>query len=141
MEYAEIEKLVKLVEKSSLTGFTYRNADEELILKKNTESVVVAPALMPTASNDKMQDVGETITDSENNANYIKVKSPYVGSISGELPKEGDKVIKGKVLCEIEAMKMINEIKSPANGTIMRVNVKDGECVEFDQVLFEIQEA
>ena len=51
----------------------------------------------------------------------------------------GDVVKKGQVLCIIEAMKIMNEIESEFDGTIMKVNVNNGEPVEYNQPLFVIK--
>tara|TARA_B100002052_G_scaffold190715_1_gene173846 strand:+ start:135 stop:608 length:474 start_codon:yes stop_codon:yes gene_type:complete len=52
---------------------------------------------------------------------------------------EGDLVKKGQVLCIIEAMKIMNEIESEFDGTIMKVNVNNGDPVEYNQPLFVIK--
>ena len=52
---------------------------------------------------------------------------------------QGDVVKKGQVLCIIEAMKIMNEIESEFDGTIMKVNVKNGDPVEYNQPLFVIK--
>ena len=52
---------------------------------------------------------------------------------------KGDVVKKGQVLCIIEAMKIMNEIESEFDGTIMKVNVKNGDPVEYNQPLFVIK--
>ena len=52
---------------------------------------------------------------------------------------KGDVVKKGQVLCIIEAMKIMNEIESEFDGTIMRVNVNNGDPVEYNQPLFVIK--
>ena len=51
----------------------------------------------------------------------------------------GDVVKKGQVLCIIEAMKIMNEIESEFDGTIMKVNVNNGDPVEYNQPLFIIK--
>ena len=51
----------------------------------------------------------------------------------------GDVVKKGQVLCIIEAMKIMNEIESEFDGTIMKVNVNNGDPVEYNQPLFVIK--
>ena len=50
----------------------------------------------------------------------------------------GDHVEKGQVVCIVEAMKMMNEIKSDFSGTIKSINVEDGTPVEFDQNLITV---
>ncbi|WP_029233353.1 acetyl-CoA carboxylase biotin carboxyl carrier protein [Butyrivibrio sp. VCB2006] len=76
--------------------------------------------------------------------NSVKVKAPLLG-VFGELSDEkkrrvGDHVKQGDVLCSIEAMKMMNDVISPVDGIILGINAKEGDLVEYDQVLFEIKE-
>ena len=52
---------------------------------------------------------------------------------------KGDVVKKGQVLCIIEAMKIMNEIESEFDGTIMKVKVNNGDPVEYNQSLFVIK--
>ena len=54
---------------------------------------------------------------------------------------QGDVVKKGQVLCIIEAMKIMNEIESEFDGTIMKVNVSNGDPVEYNQPLFVIKQS
>ncbi|MGC9197424.1 MAG: acetyl-CoA carboxylase biotin carboxyl carrier protein [Acidobacteriaceae bacterium] len=74
------------------------------------------------------------------------VRSPIVGTFydtpSPEAPpyvQVGDTVAVGKVLCIVEAMKLMNEIESDAAGTIAHVFVKRGQPVEYGQPLFAIK--
>ena len=53
--------------------------------------------------------------------------------------KIGDKVSKGDTLCIIEAMKIMNEIEAEQDGTIKSVLVDNGQAVEYNQPLFEIE--
>lgn len=88
---------------------------------------------------------------SEENLNiekeYFKVKSPLVGLFySKPSPEEdsfvkvGQEVKKGDILCVLEAMKMFNEVKSPIDGIIKKINFDDEKLVSVDDVLFEIEE-
>ena len=52
---------------------------------------------------------------------------------------EGDKVKKGQTLCIIEAMKIMNEIESEFDGTVVKINVSNGNPVEYNQSLFLIE--
>jgi acetyl-CoA carboxylase biotin carboxyl carrier protein len=77
--------------------------------------------------------------------NIVYVKSPLVGTFyrapspkSMPFVQEGQKVKKGDILCIIEAMKVMNEIKSEYDGTIKEILVENGKPVEFGQVLFII---
>jgi len=74
------------------------------------------------------------------------VKSPIVGTFydapspdAEAFVKVGDHVETGKVLCIVEAMKLMNEIDSDATGEIVQVLVKPGQPVEYGQPLFAIK--
>ena len=82
----------------------------------------------------------------EENPNVFTVKSPMVGTFyASPAPDQaayvaaGKKVKEGDTLCIVEAMKLMNEIKSEITGLVLEVLVKNGQPVEFDQPLFKIQ--
>ena len=71
-----------------------------------------------------------------------EIKSPMVGTFYGApnpgadtFVKVGDSVKEGEVLCIIEAMKMMNEVKADFGGTIVEIIPEDAEPVEFGQTL------
>ncbi len=81
-------------------------------------------------TDDKKLEIGQAITSPIVGTFYRKPspdKEPFI--------KVGDLIEKGDVLCIIEAMKMMNEIKSEFSGTVTAIKVDDGEPVEFDQQL------
>ena len=74
------------------------------------------------------------------------VKSPIVGTYYGSpspgaepFVAPGDPVSKGQVLCIVEAMKLMNEIESDADGEVVRCLVSNGQPIEFGQPLFAIR--
>ena len=74
----------------------------------------------------------------------IAVNAPLLGIFYASVGekkaiKEGDKVSEGDVLCTIEAMKMMNEVKAPVSGVVKEVCVSDGSLVEYKQTLFVIE--
>ena len=82
-------------------------------------------------------------TTAANDARYITVKSPIIGTFyrkpspdKSVFVEVGDSIKVGDVLCVIEAMKLFNEIESEVSGTIVKVLVDDSSPVEFDQQLF-----
>lgn len=82
----------------------------------------------------------------EDDANLSVITSPMVGtfysSASPESPafiEVGGTVSKGKVICIIEAMKLMNEIESDYSGTVIERLVNDGDMVEYGQPLFKIK--
>jgi acetyl-CoA carboxylase biotin carboxyl carrier protein len=75
------------------------------------------------------------------------VKAPLVGTVylqpkpgAPAFVKVGDRVEEGDVVCVIEAMKMMTEIKSDHAGIVSAINVKDGELVEVEQPLITLKE-
>lgn len=62
------------------------------------------------------------------------------GKVVKMMKKVGDKVAKGETVLILEAMKMENEIKSGADGTIKNVNVKEGQALEAGFLMIEIEE-
>jgi len=85
----------------------------------------------------------KAVTESNN---HDKILSPMPGTFytasSPESPnyvKIGDKVSRGDTLCIIEAMKIMNEIEAETDGTIKTVLVEDGQPVEYNQPIFELE--
>lgn len=74
-----------------------------------------------------------------------EIKAPLLGTFYANkdalLVKVGDTVRKGDVLCNIEAMKMFNEVLSNVDGVVSDILVRDGELVEYNQTLFIIKKA
>ena len=75
-----------------------------------------------------------------------QVKSPLVGTFySSPSPDEppfvlvGKQVKEGDTLCIIEAMKIMNEIKAPCDGKVIRIMAQPGDMVEYNQVLCVIE--
>ena len=75
-----------------------------------------------------------------------QVKSPLVGTFySSPSPDEppfvlvGQEVREGDTLCIIEAMKIMNEIKAPCSGKVVRIMVQPGDMVEYNQLLCIIE--
>lgn len=83
--------------------------------------------------------------DSIGDKNLSVISSPMVGTFYSSASPEsdpfvqvGDTIAKGKIICIIEAMKLMNEIESEYSGLIVECLVKDGEMVEYGQPLFKI---
>lgn len=77
--------------------------------------------------------------------NTATLNSPMVGTFyrspspdSKPFVEEGDKITVGQVYCIIEAMKLMNEVKSEVNGKVVKILVQNGQAVEFNQPLIVI---
>ena len=134
MNLKEIEKIIQLFEKSSIESMEIEENGMKIKLDKNTK---------PTIINNT--DTEKTVEKNELNGNYVT--SPLVGTFHesqyvGGAPfvKVGDTVKEGDNLCIIEAMKVMNEIKSPYSGTVKEIYKADSEMVDYGANLFLIGE-
>ena len=133
MKESDIEKLIVKLDQLSFTSFEIKDGDFKLKLKKEQ------PELNQNSQIDKKT------YDNQNDDNSIVVKAPFVGIVYLAPSKdknpyvyENDFVKKGDTLLLIEAMKMFNEVKAPQNGEVVKILVKNGEMVEFNQPLLKI---
>lgn len=106
-------------------------------------------AAAPSAPAPSAAPADETKTaKNEQSSKTVIIKSPIVGTwYEASAPDQdpfvqiGSKITKGKTLCIIEAMKIMNEIESEYDGKIVNILVNNAQPVEFDQPLFEIEPA
>lgn len=123
------------------------------------KAVVLSESTAKAPSQEKASifyDENETVEDVEETqaaaycepGNLFAVRSPLVGIFySKPSPNAevfvniGDTVEKGDVLCVVEAMKNFNEIQSPVKGVVAAKHFEDDDMVQFDDVLFEIEES
>lgn len=141
MEYEQIKKIINDMSESSLNSLNIEFPDgvKINITKDNnvTEKVV-------TTKKSEEKTTKEVVTDNNDTSNLVK--SPMVGTCylkpspeAQEFVKIGDTVKKGQVLCIIEAMKLMNEIESEFDGTVVEICVKNEEMVDYAKPLFKIK--
>jgi len=107
---------------------------------------VAAPAAAPVAAAPVAAAAAPAV-EADPYAGAHIVKSPIVGTFyaapspdADAFVSVGDRVEAGKVLCIVEAMKLMNEIESDASGEIVAVLAKPGQPVEYGQPLFAIKQ-
>ncbi len=90
----------------------------------------------------------DTASAGTESSNLLEVTSPMVGTFyrspAPDAPAyvdKGQRVSKGDVVCIIEAMKLMNELESEVEGTIVEVCVENAQPVEYGQVLFRVDPA
>ena len=145
MDIRKIKKLIEMLQASDLREIEVKEGEESVRIARGG---IVSPTEEYVISNQATQAVKTTtekihIDDSNTSGNHIK--SPIVGTFYRKPAPDkppfvevGDHVEKGQVVCIVEAMKMMNEIKSDFSGTIKSINVDDGTPVEFDQNLITV---
>ena len=153
MEQKDIFLLIDKFEQSRLTRMEIQDGNFSLKLENKpaavtvtaaTDAVPVAAAAPASVENPERGTAAESAAPASDH--LVKVKAPLVGVFyaapSPEQPPYvniGDKVEEGQVLCLVEAMKMMNELKSPVDGIVKSIGGSNGELVEFHQILFEVE--
>ena len=154
MNVEEIKELMTLFNDSNMTEFHLSNEEFEVQFSKREEypqvvsnavapvanvasPVEVAPVAAPSA---EAQEAPQVATD----AKYIT--SPIVGVVylqsspdADPFVQVGKQITSNDTVCIIEAMKIMNEIKSDFNGEVVEVLVENGQMVDFGQKLFAIR--
>ena len=151
MELKDIKALIDLMKKNDLSVFKMQNEGFKITLKKGTEGVVTtsiaAPALVaatPLAAAPVAAAAAAAETKPATPGREIV--SPMVGTFyrspapdSPPFVDVGDEVTEETVVCIIEAMKVMNEIKAECRGTILEVAAEVGKPVQFGQALFRVK--
>ena len=150
MDIRKVKKLIEMLENSNLEEIEIQEGEESVRLVKSNGNLSDTPAVQsievpqnsaPVAPLEESQ--SEVMSQETEEGNFIT--SPMVGTFyasasPGSKPfiKVGDLVTEGDVVCIVEAMKMMNEIKSEFSGKVVSIKVENSEPVEYGQALFEI---
>ncbi|MFM8887492.1 MAG: acetyl-CoA carboxylase biotin carboxyl carrier protein [Chthoniobacterales bacterium] len=145
MDLKDIKAIVDLMEKNGLTAFEMEKGGFRIALSKGAVAgpavsyapAPVAAAAAPAAAASAPAEAAAPAASGK------EIPSPMVGTFysapSPESPpfvKAGQKVTPDTVVCIIEAMKVMNEIKAEVSGTITEVAAENGQPVQFGQALF-----
>ena len=171
MTIKDIQELIKLVAKTEISEFKYKDGEVGLHIRGKSYSATppqaaapppsiismpaapaapapAAPASAPAAAPAPAATGGAADEQATGDAHLIEVKSPMIGtfyrSSSPDKPvyvKVGDRIAKGDTVCIVEAMKLFNEIESEVAGKIVKVLVEDAQPIEYDQPLFLVDPA
>lgn len=149
IDYAEILKLIALLEEKDLSLFELEVEGFKIKIGRNAPEAHVhhhaasAPA-HPAASGGHV--ISEPVPGPAADKDILDVKSPMVGTFyrapapnADHFVEIGDIVKKGQTLCIIEAMKLMNEIESDADGIVTSIHVENGKPVEYGQKLFSVR--
>jgi acetyl-CoA carboxylase biotin carboxyl carrier protein len=158
MDLRKLKTLIDLVQQSGIAELEITEGEEKVRISRGvptgTHAVphpgtvyVEAPAAAQAPAGDPTQAANAPAPDATEAAEpqgHV-VKSPMVGTFYRSAAPDakpfvelGDTVKKGDTICIIEAMKLLNEIESDADGVVKEVSVDNGEPVEYGQPLFVI---
>ena len=143
MDIRKVKKLIEMLEASNLEEIEIQEGEESVRLVKNKTHGTIRNDVEITkeigvGKENKQETLEEELGD--------KITSPMVGTFysapsPGSKPfiSVGDEIQEGDIVCIVEAMKMMNEIKSDFSGKVSSILVENAEPVEFGQGLFLIK--
>jgi acetyl-CoA carboxylase biotin carboxyl carrier protein len=149
-DVATVRELVELMDKFDLGEVDLNDGDQRIRLRRGGRLVAAAPAVISAIPS--QPPVGHAATPAPTNSQpavpakrLLEIKSELVGTFyskpapdKDDFVKIGSRVTHDSVVCKVEAMKIFNDITAKAAGTIAEVCVKNGDFVEFEQVLFRV---
>ena len=150
MNLDEIKSILQLMETNKLVEFEYEDDGRRIKLRRAEDRVLTSalPMTLPAAVPMIAPAASPAAPAGEGGrpANVTEFKSPLVGTFyraakpdSDPFVNVGDEIGPDKVLCVIEAMKVMNEIKAEMTGIVREILVKNGQAVEFGEPMFLIE--
>ena len=143
MDIRKVKKLIEMLEASNLEEIEIQEGEESVRLVKNkTHGTIRNDVEITKEIGVRKENKQETLEEELGD----KITSPMVGTFysapsPGAKPfiSVGDEIQEGDIVCIVEAMKMMNEIKSDFSGKVSSILVENAEPVEFGQGLFLIK--
>lgn len=149
MKTEDIKRLISIMDEHNLAEISYEEGGQKIHLRRpDGGKTIIMPDETISAPADKTAGAPAKAESKsrESAAELVEVKSPLVGTFySSSKPNTppfvevGTPVQPDTTLCLLEAMKVMNEIKSETEGVIQEIRVKSGQSVQFGQVLFVIK--
>ena len=154
MDVDEIQALIELFERSTLTELTLEREGTRLILRREWGSSLpeeaspgkTTAASSPHASVAASMPEDTAIGEREEVPDGYVIRSPIVGTFyRRSSPEEepyveiGDRVDAGDTVCIVEAMKVMNEVRTERAGLVQAIPVEDATPVEYGQPLIAIE--
>jgi len=160
MDIKEIKAVIDLMRKNSLTEFEYEKDGTKIRIQRGPDgkpqvfssspNLLATPALVPIPTPLPSSPLAQapTATPTPPAESLPTINSPMVGTFYGSPAPDapayisvGSAVTPESVVCIIEAMKVMNEIKAEMSGTITEILAESGKPVEFGKPLFRIRPA
>jgi acetyl-CoA carboxylase biotin carboxyl carrier protein len=152
----KIRELLKIMKANDLVEIDIRHGDDQITLKRaqpgssgSVASPIITslPGAIPGAGVASEQAAGGSVpTSAGAQEELLEVKSPIVGTLYEAPSPDSDPYVEidshvnaQTVVCIIEAMKVMNEIKAEVDGTIVEKCVTNGQAIEYGQVLFRVR--
>jgi len=143
MDFAVIEKLTSLAKSSGVTVIEVEENGTKIRIENG--AIVLNSGFAPTASGSVAPASSAPLVNDPASSGFYYISSPLVGifcsleKMSKSNFAEGDLIDVDTLVCGVEAMKLICDVKSDVKGTFVEYLVKDGDQVEFGQSLVKIK--
>jgi len=147
MDLRKIKKLIEMLQESDLNEIEVKEGEESVRINRKKE-VHISPSApqVSISAPANQQSVSPPAIEEEPTHELAKITSPMVGTFyrspapgKPAFVEIGQKVKAGDVVCIVEAMKMMNQVKSDVDGVVREIHIEDGQPVEFDQPLISIE--
>lgn len=150
LDIETIKKLGKSIEEHNLSEISLEIDGAKITMKKEEAKAQEITRVKETVVSENIQSIPseeeEEVTEAISQENLKEVTSPMVGTFysaaSPELDdfvKVGDKIEVGDTVCIVEAMKMMNEVKSTVSGTVVSIKGGNGNIVKKGDILFLVK--
>jgi acetyl-CoA carboxylase biotin carboxyl carrier protein len=152
MEIKDIKRIVELMKSNDLTEFAMKDDAFELVLKRGSSEPQVVYAAAPmtaapmTAAPVAAAPAAAAPSTDDDEDGLIEIPSPIVGTFyrkpapdAENFAEVGTEVSEDTVVCIVEAMKVMNEIKADVRGVIKKILVDDASPVQYGQPLFLVE--
>ena len=146
MVLKEIKEMIQLMHEHHLVELEVEREGMKIRLKKNGETVTQSVVAVPAPVAAPAPAAAPAAQTPAPAVNRTPIKSPMVGTFyrapAPDAPpfvETGQTIDVGQVVCIIEAMKLMNEIKAETKGRVVEIPIDNGDPVEFGQPLFIIE--
>ena len=133
-----LKELITLLTDNGLTEISISEGDDGVTIRK--DGISSTKAIVPVAAQE-ISTAEASVPTEERKAITAPMVGTFYRSADSETPlaEVGQTIQQGDVVCVIEAMKLMNEIESEISGKIAEICVKDGDPVEYGQVLMYLE--
>jgi len=151
-----IEELIAIMKKNDLVEIEVKHGDDNIHLKRSQPqqpTVTAVPMVAGGVSSSAGPGGQGTVAQgrdlsakAESGEDLVEIRSPLVGTFYAKPSPDSEPYVElnsqvscGTVVCMVEAMKVMNEIKAEINGTIVEILVENGQAVEYGQLFFRVK--
>jgi oxaloacetate decarboxylase alpha subunit len=142
----QIREIVRIVQESGVAEIALEEAGTRVSVRRTEDALPATAGVAPAGPLEETEPLlaePEPATDG-----LLRIEAPMVGTFyrasqPGAPPfvEEGDVVAAGQTLCILEAMKLMNEVKTEVEGVVRAIHAQNGQPVEFGQALFDLEPA